>query len=169
MIFIGIDPGLDGAVAAIDDTAYPGETVRITNCPKTIKDMVAILRPYRFIRQMVRVCLEEVPKVIRRPATFTERKRGLKVVVVPATELRRNYGEWRGILAALEIPFECVPPKKWQSIVDGPKKTKIKGRVFDMAQRLYPQAVLHGPKGGKKDGRSDALVMAEYMRRSQGM
>ena len=160
MIFIGIDPGIAGAVAIMLNEA----TISITDCPATTVEMSTILYPFRGATN-VRVALEEVPKVINRRATPSEQKRGIKFVMVPATELRMNYGEWRGILTAHRIPFETVPPKKWQSILDGAKKKGTKFRAFDMAQRLYPNAELKGPRGGVKYGRSDALTMAEWLKR----
>jgi len=79
---------------------------------------------------------------------------------------------WRArtILEALYIPYELVQPKVWQKAVGAPtrkflaEEMDLKVAVADMAQGLYPNAKLHGPRGGLLDGRSDALMIAHYLR-----
>ena len=56
-----------------------------------------------------------------------------------------------------------VTPKVWQKYIGVTAKGKaIKQQVAKIAQYLYPQAELHGKRGGLLDGRSDALMIAYY-------
>jgi crossover junction endodeoxyribonuclease RuvC len=74
-----------------------------------------------------------------------------------------NYGIWHGILAALQIPFYIARPAQWQKGVI--KKAQDKKPAVAAAARIFPGAELHGPRGGAKDGRADALLIAYWCRR----
>lgn len=78
-----------------------------------------------------------------------------------------------------KISVDKVRPKAWQKFIGvvtpkdmtGPanaskRKTHIKKEVASIADRLYPNAPLFGPKGGLLDGRSDALMIAHYAART---
>lgn len=59
--------------------------------------------------------------------------------------------------------LDRVTPKKWQKFIGVTAKgDAIKKNVAEIAARLYPNAQLHGPRGGLLDGRSDALMIAHY-------
>ena len=65
-------------------------------------------------------------------------------------------------LMAGQLP-KTVTPKIWQKYIGVTAKGKaIKKQVAKIAQYLYPQAELHGKRGGLLDGRSDALMIAYY-------
>ena len=65
-------------------------------------------------------------------------------------------------LMAGQLP-KTVTPKVWQKYIGVTAKGKaIKKQVAKIAQYLYPQAELHGKRGGLLDGRSDALMIAYY-------
>ena len=65
-------------------------------------------------------------------------------------------------LMAGHLP-KTVTPKIWQKYIGVTAKGKaIKKQVAKIAQYLYPQAELHGKRGGLLDGRSDALMIAYY-------
>ena len=58
---------------------------------------------------------------------------------------------------------KTVTPKIWQKYIGVTAKGKaVKKQVAKIAQYLYPQAELHGKRGGLLDGRSDALMIAYY-------
>ena len=65
-------------------------------------------------------------------------------------------------LMAGQLP-KTVTPKIWQKYIGVTAKGKaVKKQVAKIAQYLYPQAELHGKRGGLLDGRSDALMIAYY-------
>jgi hypothetical protein len=75
----------------------------------------------------------------------------------------QSYGALRMALVAAGIPFETVPPQKWQKefgLSRRPKETKTqyKNRLKAVAQQLYPEnePTLYT---------CDALLIAEYCRR----
>ena len=79
-----------------------------------------------------------------------------------------NFGKNLGIVIAMASimlvdPPNMVTPKIWQKYIGVTAKGKaIKQQVSKIAQYLYPQAELHGKRGGLLDGRSDALMIAYY-------
>ena len=44
----------------------------------------------------------------------------------------------------------------------------LKVAVANKAEGFYPEAQLHGPLGGLLDGRSDALMIAHYLKLKHG-
>ena len=78
-----------------------------------------------------------------------------------------NYGIWRGVLSAFEIPFYTVGVHQWQKGVI--QKAQDKKPALAAASRLFPSAELYGPRGGGKDGRADALLIAHWCRRQSNV
>lgn len=164
MIYIGIDPGegkgKEGAVA----TLHPQiNFINIVDCPQTEEAMAEIIMQYD-IRNLC-VTLEKAPKKM----SILD-KNGKRRILHP-TVLYGNFKAWKGILATLNscygLRYDIVHPRTWQTILDGNKKLSTKERAMEMACRLYPEAkeLLIGPRGAKKFGRSDALIILEYGRR----
>lgn len=83
---------------------------------------------------------------------------------------------WRAktILDCVAHPYKLVTPKVWQQAVgvpakkDRPVDTPLKTIVAEIAHGLYPTADIFGPRGGLLDGRSDALMIAHYLKLKYG-
>lgn len=154
-IFVGIDPGKNGCLAAINQgehvKAFGGEQIVFLDWPKD-NDLTHYCR-----------LLESIPKREVKLAVVERVHAMPKQGVTSMFSFGMNFGIWQGFLIALDWPFLLVPPQTWMknlvSKSDGPD---TKTRVKNVAQRLYPKAELTGPKGGFKDGRADALLMARY-------
>jgi hypothetical protein len=68
-----------------------------------------------------------------------------------------------GEIACKGTLTRAVMPKVWQKYIGVSVKGKaIKKQVAQIGKSMYPDAILHGPKGGLLDGRSDALMIARY-------
>jgi len=76
-----------------------------------------------------------------------------------------NYGSLIGVVAALDIPFVMVTPKKWQSAMLDSGTGETKERSLNMARRLYPK--FDWKKS--KDGLADALHIARYAMQYDGV
>ena len=82
----------------------------------------------------------------------------------------RNVGIIYAVLAATGQGIDLVTPKVWQKEIGAvlPKSIKkdrskaLKKMVGGIAERLYPNAPIFGPKGGLLDGKSDSLMIAHY-------
>ena len=152
-LFIGIDPGQSGALAMIGTDSYvhvlkdwPGDEIGAAAIVREIK-MKADHNKDALLGAIERV--HSMPK------------QG----VASTFKFGTNYGIWRGILSAFEIPFYTVGVHQWQKGVI--QKAQDKKPALAAAGRLFPSAELYGPRGGGKDGRADALLIAHWCRKQR--
>jgi len=147
--YIGIDPGLDGAIAWIDNrepdtTCYektPTMYIKKTKREYDISKMVNILNSFDF---SVLTLLESVHSMP---------KQG----VASSFNFGMGFGIWKGILTALEIPFELVPPQRWKKeMMYGMGKEKSASIL--KAKQLFPHLDLKK----SEHGIADAILMAVY-------
>jgi hypothetical protein len=154
MHFIGIDPGASGAICVLDSSNRHPLFIDFS------KDLLAyeIMNLIRWEignRPKVHVCLEEVHSLHGMSAKSNFAFGGA-------------FWRARTLMEAMMLPFELVQPKAWQQAVGVPAKKdrnpeeKLKVIVARRAAELYPHASLWGPRGGLKDGRADALMIAHY-------
>lgn len=160
--YIGIDPGLDGALAIIRDghlqeiydtpTLKPGKRRQLD-----LGAMVELLEP---LREMggVRVALERVH-------SFPGQG------VASMFSLGYGLGAWEMALAAMRLPYVLVLPQEWRRLLLAgypPPETKKERKVqaVQHAIKIFPAMakIFRGPKGGMVDGRADAALLAEYAR-----
>ena len=155
-LYIGIDPGLDGAVGFVH--THVG-TVRTP----TIK--VGKRRQYR-VQEMAQILQDCVPvggpPWYYRFAVLESVHSMPKQGVASSFSFGRGFGLWEGILVALGIPYLLVAPQTWKATMlrDMPKD---KNAAKLQASRLWPDL------GRLSDGEAEALLMAEYGRRLQGV
>lgn len=157
MIYIGIDPGLRGAVAIID-----GTDVKLFDVP-TAETGKGTRRDYLIanMSSIVDVPAGNVFSVIE--AVHSMPKQG----VASSFSFGRGLGIWEGILSAYRIPYAKVAPQTWKKAMlgDMPRDNKDSSRIA--ATRLFPNASDMLSRK-KDDGRAEALLMAEYGRRLHG-
>ena len=158
MTIIGIDPGLSGAIAILD-----GNVVELFDVPstkitkgKTSKtdylpyEMAATLRRYWLPNGNVHVFIEKVHAM---PGQGS----------VSMFRFGEGYGLWLGIIAACGYPVTKVTPQAWKKLIMAGMGDKDAART--RAQELFPEKM--GELSRKKDiGRADALLIAEYGRRT---
>lgn len=150
LIYIGIDPGKSGAMAALlcwpegtvldvqtavfDEMAYRDKLETLSKCPGGCV-----------------CCLEKVHAMPKQgtASTFT---------------FGDNFGLIRGLLTAFRIPFQLVPPQKWKGEFG---LNSDKQRSIDVCRRLFPEVSLRRTERCRTDddGMAEALLMAEYARR----
>jgi hypothetical protein len=79
----------------------------------------------------------------------------------------QNLGAWEMGLAAAGIPFERVTPQKWKSAMGIPKGSD-KAASIRRAEELFPDVDFVPPGCRvKSDAFAEALLLAEYARRSR--
>lgn len=149
-LYIGIDPGLDGAVA------FVGSEVKTVRTP-TIK--VGKRRQYQVCGMAeILVFPDEDIEVIVDFAILESVHSMPKQGVASSFSFGRGFGLWEGILVALGIPYLLVAPQTWKAVMlrDMPKD---KNAAKLQASRLWPDL------DRLSHGEADALLMAEYGRR----
>lgn len=163
MIYIGIDPGLSGALAVINDgtSDWHSADIYVWDTPTALVEgektkreylasaMAVLLKPYEN-RKDVLAILEHVHSMP---------KQG----VASSFRFGEGKGLWEGILAAYCIPTELISPQRWKKaiLVDmGQEKSASRFKAMALFPQLAEQLKLV-----KHDGRAEALLMAEYGRR----
>jgi hypothetical protein len=155
MFTIGIDPGSNGAIAVLD-SLNPDSIALLDLKKHSIFEISSWLTSrYKNIEYeeeaIVKIWVEDIHSMYGMSA-------------------KSNFGFGRNLGIVLTISEmltgvtpDMVAPKVWQKYIGVTAKGKaIKRQVANIAQHLYPQAELHGKKGGLLDGRSDALMIAYY-------
>ena len=149
MFIAGIDPGANGAIAVLDSEN---------------PDSVALLD----LKKRNTVTIHEwlVEELDYKPSTFWIED--IHSMFGMSAKSNFSFGKNLGIVTAIAELFNhdlpnTVTPKVWQKYIGVTAKGKaVKQQVAKIAQYLYPQAELHGKRGGLLDGRSDALMIAYY-------
>ena len=155
-VYIGIDPGKSGAVAVINNNQnillledWPGNEIAAASI---IRDLIKAYPDHHSDTYEY-----SIKAAIERSQSMPGQ--GVRSMFVFGT----NYGIWQGVLAAFQIPFIIPTPQAWQKGIIS--KAKDKKPALAAASRMFPLAELYGPRGGGKDGRADALLIADFCRR----
>ncbi len=143
IFYLGIDPGAQGAVSLIDRNC---SIVELADWPGNEIDAAGLIKEF-CSGMTVQAAIEKVHAMPKQGVTSM-------------FKFGANYGIWRGILAANEIPFLLPSPQQWQKGMLHKKQDEHPKMAA--AARLFPQAPLYGPKGGRKEGRADALLIAYW-------
>ncbi|MDR1515311.1 MAG: hypothetical protein LBS45_06420 [Synergistaceae bacterium] len=151
-VSIGIDPGVKGAIAAINVQTL--EVIEVVDTPVVekmydISEMAAVIRHMSLFGVAV-VTLEQGQAMPGQGVTST-------------FSTGRGFGIWEGVLGALDVPYRVVRPHVWTKKVLAGVPGEGKERSIRFALQMFPGCELT-PKGSHKprDGRADALSLAYY-------
>jgi hypothetical protein len=98
---------------------------------------------------------------------FVERNRPYpREGVISSFTLGEQVGLVLGYLIALDIPFQVIYPQTWYKHFTITKDRGTKNASYEKASDLFPRAVLKTERGRIIDGRCDALLIAEFARRT---
>lgn len=158
--WVGVDPGLQGALAVLRDGAEPLTmkmplTKRDGSQVPCVRQLIATLSSWQEDHRLI--CAIEAPFLIRS-------QRGNLTI-------GKSWGLVMAAFHILDLPLEIVDPKDWQGIVlDGIIGTDPKVRAAEYVARTFPQANLRVQKKSAKDhdGIIDALCIADWLRRRTG-
>lgn len=142
MIYIGIDPGLKGGIAFIDEDGAHTE-------PYTDAALQAICREFAY--EETRCCLEQVHSMPKQGVAST-------------FKFGMGYGYIKGALEAWSVSYQEIPPQRWKKEFG---LNSDKAESIEVCRRLFPDVSLRAtPKcRTDNDGMAEALLMAEYARR----
>jgi crossover junction endodeoxyribonuclease RuvC len=149
---IGIDPGLTGALAIIDDV---GAVVALADLP-IIRDLSLAWVDGSALQS---VLLDAIGG--RQSRAVIERVSAMpKQGIASSFLFGVGFGSILSVLQAMHIPLEFVTPAAWKRSYG---LSKDKHASLHKARLMFPTAELHL---AKHDGRAEALLIAEYARRS---
>ena len=152
MIFLGIDPGVSGGIAALRSVQEPAfcrlDLDKVTE--RDIADFLTDAAPHHWgcVIERVGPCRGDAQRRQGASSMFT---------------FGKGYGFLRGLLIALEIRFVEVAPSKWPAEFGlrrekNESATVTKNRNKAKAQQLYPTVDVPHWK-------ADALLLATYCQR----
>lgn len=153
-VYIGIDPGKDGAIALVAGDGRFMSVHDMPDYPPRIKEILAVIQPDKYVA---------IEGQGSRPSQSS----------VSTFSQAENFGVLKGILYALEIPFEVISPQAWKKQLRIPagkgdtpaaKRKDGKEKSMKIAEAMFPMVQLRGPRNGALDGRAEALLIAEAIR-----
>lgn len=174
MIYVGIDPGVSGAVAVMSPPPlfigapeghrkiefYDTPTLQIKS-GKSLKNVIDTGAAADIMRSIG--ASSEVYVVIEKVWAMTKGMGGATMGATSAFNFGMGFGIWLGIITALNMPHEQVAPVTWKKrLMLDMAKEKDASRM--RATQLFPQAS-RDLNLKKHHGRADALLLAEYGRR----
>jgi crossover junction endodeoxyribonuclease RuvC len=147
---LGIDIGLNGAIALVED----GQLLEVHDMPTFSME--------RNGKNKRMVNAAELARLIRQAApgsAYLERLNAMPGQGVTSMfSMGQSLGVVLGILAALDIATTTIPPRTWQKALDVPQGKD--GSRYRAAQ-LFPAHAEQFARV-KDDGRSDAALIAAY-------
>ena len=162
-LFLGIDPGKQGWVVALDEY---GELVGDWPIPVIGKGRASEYDLRRCASIVESVALTTAHVGIERPIIKPPQSRHSVAVQFD------GYGIWRGMAAGLGLRYSCVPAKDWQAAMlrGQPKgRTEVKAAAMARALELWPDLNIQNTKpDGPEQGKADAALIAEYVRTQFG-
>lgn len=176
MIYAGIDPGLQGALAIIERNEHGPDGVAFHDT-QTIQPATGSQRVYNlgWIVQLLeefqmKPCLAGLEVFHGFPGIggiakckCCKQPLGLGARTVRTMAQGRGIGIWEGALAMAKIATQFVSPQSWKArLLRDMPKGKDSSRI--VAMRLYPQAA-SSLQLKKHVGRADALLIATYVMR----
>ena len=155
-ISIGVDPGLCGAIAAINVASL--ELLEIMDTPVITSEGKRLYDIGGMADAIVHMSLFGDAVVI------LEQAQAMPGQGVSSTfSTGRGFGIWEGVLSALDVPYRTVRPSVWTKKVLAGTPGEGKARSIQFALRMFPGVELT-PEGSRKprDGRADSLCLACY-------
>jgi len=160
-LIIGVDPGLSGGIAVL---SFGGEVESVSITP-TIA--VGKSRREYDIGAMRDLIKDSGAKV-----AFIESQSARPGQGVSSTfKTGYGYGIWVALIISCEVSLNIVAPRTWTSKMLSGVPGDGKDRNILGAKRLFPSTDLRKSERARKphDGLADALLIAEYGRRQNGV
>ncbi|MCP4900083.1 MAG: hypothetical protein GY906_24195 [bacterium] len=153
MLYIGIDPGLDGAIAALD-----GRGSLIVSDMPTFQIDRGKKKKRDIDRVRLSTILKNRPEAVDR-IVYIEKAQSMPGQGVSSMfSYGKGYGIALGILAAHQIPHFEIPPAKWKKVLGVPLG---KDGARALASQLFPNHADKWPLK-KHHGRAEAVLLAYY-------
>lgn len=169
MMVIGVDPGVTGAIAFLDDAAQPLKRRLVVHDMPAAKTGVGVKRAEILEAALAQLVKREIADHLAAGHKFLAAVE--KVGAMPGQGVSsmfafgQSYGVIRGVLAALELPVVLLSPKEWQGQL-GIRFNHANKRDISRANatRMFPQEAGYFVRKGDHN-RADATLIAEAARR----
>lgn len=168
MVFVGIDPGLSGAIAILRPN---GSVASVSDTPVLKvggRGEMDGRRCLLLLREAMRLasvgrCVAVIEWAMAMPPRTRPGQKPRSAGLSSTFNYGVGFGTWLGLLYGLQIPFQKARPQAWKKELLMGYSNPDKSVSIAVAGKLWPDAVI-----GKKDGRAEALLIAEFGRRLHG-
>jgi len=148
VIFFGLDPGITGACAAIDDA---GQLVALHDLPILRDGKLAFVDAQALVSHMLEARQGQPARI------YIERVSAMpRQGVASSFQFGVGLGSLLAACRFLAMPLELITPAQWKRAMG---LSSDKRASLDKARLLFPSAELHL---AKHDGRAEALLLAHY-------
>ncbi len=160
-VYIGVDPGQSGGIGVITPSGGVYH-FQLSDNEHEVWEVFKLVK-----------CYSEDPKAV------LEKVHSMPSQGVSSSfKFGTNFGLVKMGLAASDIGYELVDPRTWQKALGIPPRKKkgkkfvenpgqFKKRVRDTCRRMFPKLELWKQTQGVQLAVSDAILMAEYLRRKE--
>jgi hypothetical protein len=146
--YLGVDPGLGGALALLEVAADGTQAVRVWPVPTTTTAVAGRRRRHYDVPALLSM-LQALPcnSATGEPITLAYlEEQGARPAQGAASTFATGFGFglWTAILSALAIPFVTISPQRWRRLVGlarqpaGTSRKAIKEGVHIAARRRFP-------------------------------
>jgi len=165
---VGIDPGLDGALAVLD-LHQGGAVLHVTRVTPTPTLTVTVRKRRRReydIPGMWRLVIDAIAPAAVRIAVVAVEHQGPrpKEGVVSSFRTGLGFGLWRGLIVAAQLPLAIVTPQAWRreyGLLGAGKHASIRCAVERFP--TYPSTLT------RHDGAADAILIAGFAARRHAL
>lgn len=174
MIYVGIDPGKNGALAMLfqDDSILVYDLATLYDDTGTSNNSINPNKLKVLVEKGIKPCGKDMVVFCERPIFA-----GGGFTIKTPMSMYESYGVIRTVFECGGIPFRGVRPKEWIKYYPElyhPKKKRDKEESIALAKKLFPDSteifeykVLKGHYKGKViglDGRAEAVLIANFAR-----
>lgn len=174
VIFIGIDPGMEGAIGWMDGER---KSIEVHDCPlivETARGTTLCRETLDFASMDVLIANamaecrgDGICATVENTISIPHDARGERFLPASDKALHVSLGAWLALLGARHIPTTLVHPKTWKAAMFAGIANSDAAEEIALLRRFGGKELapkLRGPKGGKRTGRVDAVAICEYGR-----
>lgn len=159
-VFVGIDPGVNGAIGFVGDMdeAWVHDMPTIETKVSGAKKKRHVIDA-RAIREMLSYKDDVIQLVVIEKVAPVVIVGGKSMMGGPQSfQLGKAAGLVEGVIAGMRLPYQLVTPQGWKKEMLG-GTSKDKGAAIIRARQMFPKVDLSRKKD---DGRAEALLIARY-------
>lgn len=152
-IWIGVDPGAKGGMAAIYTDENGTQKVAVAGWNNEL-----FINFCKSFKQIAEAKDEQIVAAVEKVGAVHGNG------IVSSFSFGKNAGFIEGVLSTLNIGYQLVPPKKWK---DAFSLNSDKAKSIEVCKRLFPDVSLKRTERCKtdSDGLAEALLICEWCRR----
>ena len=158
---VGVDPGLSGAIACIGPGGMLWQAIQSTPT-LTLKQGKKTKHEHDLAE--MRKLVDGLPRPLVAAVELTHSMPGQGVRSM--WSMGFGVGVWEGLFAGMEIGVTRVAPQTWRRVMLAGVKREGKDASVWRAKQLWPKVKLNETNKGKREGQAEALLIAEWCRRS---